>query len=122
MTTSPATTRRTTPKKPKPIDPSDFDAIRASKKRKSVRFDWTAYGETWAVKRPNVAVAAQLEELDSIGSFINYILAHIDADQREAFLAKLAADEDLDFDVLGDMTDSLQKVVYADLPSDPSSR
>lgn len=109
----PAATRRTTPK----VADNDFDALRRKKKRKPARFDWIAYGVTWTAKRPNIAVAARLEDLDTVGSFVNYILAHIVKDQREDFLAKLEGDEDLDLDVIADMAESLQKVVYADLPT-----
>lgn len=96
----------------------DFDAAR--KRRKGKRFKWRAYGKTWDLKRPNVAVMADLESLETTGAFINYITAHVDATQRKDFLATLAADEELDFDVLADMAKSMQEVVYADLPQSPS--
>lgn len=112
-TQRPAATRRTTPK----AAPNDFDAQRKKNKRKAARFEWIAYGTTWTVKRPNIAVAARLEDLDTIGSFVDYLLAHIVKDQRVDFLKELEADEDLDMDVVGDMAESLQKVVYADIPT-----
>lgn len=111
----PATRRR--PAGPQIVD---FDAERKKRKKKAARFQWRAFGRVWSLKRPNVAVVGELEELDTVGAFVNYLLAHVDKADREEFLKALHDDEDLDFDVVAEMAESMQKVVYSDLPTNPS--
>lgn len=104
-----AATRRTAPPraKPEPTGPK--------------RWDWDAYGQTWSVKRPNVVIASEIEDAETAGAFINYLVAHVDADQRDAFFEALTGDEDLDITGLMDMIAELQEVVYADIPTPPSA-
>lgn len=112
-----AGTRRTTPRKVTSI--SDFEAERKKivKARKGTKtFEWDVYDRTWHLKRPNIAFIAEQEESETIGSLVNTIVSHIVKEEREDFLKALADDEDLDFDVLGAMIGSMQKIVYAEIP------
>jgi hypothetical protein len=94
----------------------DFDAAR-KRSGQLKRYPWKSYGRVWQVKRPNSIVLGDLEDVETVGGFINYILAHIDQSERADFVAACREDEELDEKVLAEMAESLAKVVYADLPT-----
>lgn len=104
--------------------PKTFDEKRAAiiaARKTSGRYEWDAYGQTWHVKRPNIALVGELEDADSIGAFTNYLIAHIDEGQRAEFLDELLKDEELDLDIITAMTEDLQELVYSELPTGPSA-
>ena len=87
----------------------------------TTRFEWEVYGRIWHLKRPNVALLGELEERDDIAGFTLYLTAHIDAAEREDFMQALAADEELDFDIITAMAEDMQSIVYSEIPTKPSA-
>lgn len=113
-------TRRTTARKTPAVAGAqvhDFEAQRRKivKARKGGGTKkWSAYGQVWNVKRPNVAFVAEQEGQQSIGSLIGTLAAYFVKDERSDFVKALATDEELDFDVLGAMIADVSELVYAD--------
>lgn len=115
----PATRRTTAPRTPTAggAKVHDFEAQRKKivKARKNSGIKkWSAYGRVWNVKRPNVAFVAEQEGQQSIASLIGTLAAYFVKDERPDFVKALAADEDLDFDVLGAMIADVSELVYAE--------
>lgn len=111
-----AATRRTTPAKKAATNVVDFDAARkkkVAKKKGQLKYG----GKLWDLKEPNVAVTAELEASESIGAIIGYAASFIVKAQREDFVKALAADEDLDFEVLNDLTNAIMAKVYGEIPT-----
>lgn len=108
-----ATTRRTTAK------PKTFDDKRKAllAKRGESRWDFDAYGRTWSVKRPNIALVGELEDAETIGAFTAYLVAHVDESERQDFIDALKNDEELDLDIIQLLAEDMQRVVYAGIPT-----
>ena len=110
----PATTRRTTAKKPVVVHDFDAERKRIIKARKNATAPWSCYGREWTVKRPNTAVVSELNsDEDPFGYLIQSLIASVVKDERADFLAALQADEDLDIDVVAAMTAAIAELVYA---------
>lgn len=120
--------RRTTA--PRVKDPTfvDFDAARAKAKRgdkaRVAKGTLKYQGRLWTLKRPNQILTQHLlEGIDGedgvtvMKSYTDYLLAHVVLDEREEFVKALEADEDLDLDVMGDLTNLCTEAVYAGLPT-----
>lgn len=113
-----AATRRTTPAKKAATNVVDFDAARKAKKSPAKKKAQLKYGgKLWDLKEPNVAVTAELEASESIAAIIGYAASFIVKAQREDFVKALAADEDLDFEVLNDLTNAIMAKVYGEIPT-----
>lgn len=115
--------KRTSALKPVPVA-DDFDSKRAAlvaqRKQTSV-FEWEGYGRLWHLRRPNPALVAALEDADGAKPVLDFILGFIVEEERDDFYAAMVADEDMDFDILTLLTEQLSEVVYAEVPSSPSS-
>ncbi len=63
---------------------------------------------------------ADIEELSTVTSFVNYLVAHIIEEERLEFYDELREDEELDFDILLAMVESMGKQVYSEIPTQRS--
>ncbi len=115
----PTATKRTAAARPQTFDERRQAAIAA--RQETAVFEWEGYGRTWHLRRPNPALVAGLEETESVTAIINFILGYIVEDERDEFYAALAGDEALDFDILGLITTEFSEIVYAEIPTVPSS-
>ena len=118
-----APTRRTAAQKKKVAPPpSEFDKARAKliaeRKPSETVFEWTAYGRTWHVQRPNPAVAAAFGDPEYDLGLMEYITGHVIPTERVDFMKALLADDELDLDTLRLIIDSIESVVY-DIPLEP---
>jgi hypothetical protein len=118
-----AATKRTASQRAAGTAVADFDAERekiiASRKTTN-RFEWEAYGRKWVLKRPNAVLLADIEELESISSFITYLAAHVVEEERLDFWETIRSDEDLEIDILTAMVESMGKLVYSEIPTQRS--
>lgn len=108
-----ASSRTTAASKVANFDTERQRIIKARKGPKTQK--WTCYGQVWDIKRPNIAFIADQEGEETIASFLATLTAHIVKDQRADFLKAVAADEDLDFDLLGAMVADMQRLVYGNV-------
>lgn len=74
--------------------------------------------------RPNAIVGAALmsgPSGDMDMSYLNdYLVGHIHPEEREQFKAAIISDDGIDMEVLSDMMEQMNGLVYDDLPSEPS--
>lgn len=115
-----AQSRRVTPRKPVAPPPSEFDKARLklvkSRKASETVFPWDAYGKTWHVQRPNPALVAAYGDPEFEVGLMEYLTGHLIETERVAFMKALLADPDFDLDVLGLVVNSIEEIVYPDIP------
>lgn len=120
MATAPAATRRTTVRKNTDPTHVDFDASRKKKgKGGKVCGSLTAFGKTWDLKRPNIALVGELEKTEDIQSLTAYVIAHVVEAQRSDLLAAMLADEALDMEEMMILGNDVTNAVYSDIPTPP---
>lgn len=125
MPTKPAarTTKKVTPinNRPKVLSFDEKRAELIAKRGKTTEvFEWDAYGRTWHIKRPNPAVASAVESAEGYAAIIDHVLAHLVEGERDEFFQVLAADDELDLDLIMLMVGEMSAIVYSEIPTPPS--
>ena len=116
-----AAPKRPTTAKPKPQTFAERRAALIAEREATQVFEWEGYDRTWHIQRPNPMLIANLESTDSVAAITDYLLGHVIEDERDDFYAALLADDAMDYDLLGLITSEFTEIVYAEIPTSPSS-